>query len=76
MTISKVDVMNDLEDRFDGLKDGAKHLIDEAPGAATKIKDRAMNSIEYVGDQIKKHPIAALGIAFGAGFLAMRLIRR
>lgn len=73
---TKVDMGNDLENRFDGLKDNVKHLIDEAPGAATKIKDRAMSSVEYVGEQIKKYPIAALGIAFGAGFLTMRLIRR
>ncbi len=73
---TKVDVVNELETRFEGLKDNAKNLIDEAPDAINGIKDRAMSSVEYLGAQIKKYPIPALAIAFGAGFLAMRLIRR
>jgi len=73
---TKVDVVNELETRFDGLKDNMKHLVDEVPAKASAIRAQAMNSIEYIGRQIKKHPIAALGIAFGAGFLVMRLIRR
>ena len=72
----KTDVVNELETRFDGLKDNVKNLVDEAPDRAADLKQRAMSSVEYVGEQIKKHPMAALGIAFGAGFLAMRLIRR
>ncbi len=73
---TKVDVTNELETRFDGLKDNVKHLVDGVPEKASAFRAQAMNSIEYIGAQIKKHPMAALGIAFGAGFLVMRLVRR
>ncbi len=76
MATKVVDVTNELETRFDGLKDNVKHLVDEVPEKASAIRAQAMSSIEYLGEQIKKHPIAALGIAFGAGFLVMRLVRR
>jgi hypothetical protein len=35
-----------------------------------------MSGVEYIGSQIKKHPVAALAIAFGIGYIAMRMIRR
>ncbi|MFT3698020.1 MAG: hypothetical protein QM831_33070 [Kofleriaceae bacterium] len=62
-------VQEQVEARLDDLRDGVKSAVDN--GA-----DKASTAIDALGAQIKKHPMAALAIAFGVGFLAMRLIRR
>ncbi|MEO8844048.1 MAG: hypothetical protein ABI591_11405 [Kofleriaceae bacterium] len=75
--LSTADVTNEIEGRLDGLKHSVKELLDHGiADRAGAVKDSAMNGVEYVGSQIKKHPIAALAIAFGIGYLAMRMIRR
>jgi hypothetical protein len=74
---STADVTNEIEGRLDGLKNSVKALLDH--GLADKagaVKDSAMSGVEYIGSQIKKHPVAALAIAFGIGYVAMRMIRR
>jgi hypothetical protein len=74
---STEDVSNEIGERLDGLKGSVKELLDH--GIADKagaVKDQAIHGVEYLGQQIKKHPVAALAIAFGIGYLAMRLIRR
>jgi len=75
--ISTADVTHEIEGRLEGLKNSVKQLLDH--GLADKagaVKDSAMNGVEYIGSQIKKHPVAALAIAVGIGYLAMRMIRR
>jgi len=75
--ISTADVTNEIEGRLEGLKSSVKELLDH--GLADKagaVKDSAMSGVEYIGSQIKKHPVAALAIAFGIGYIAMRMIRR
>lgn len=75
--LSTADVTNEIEGRLDGLKNSVKELLDH--GLADKagaVKDTAMDGVQYIGSQIKKHPVAALAIAFGIGYLAMRMIRR
>jgi hypothetical protein len=62
-------MQHEIETRFDGLKNGFTNK-------AGAVKDSAMSGIEFLGGQIKKHPMAALAIAFGVGYIAMRLIRR
>ena len=57
-----------------------RNFIGQVPGKAADFKNVAFNKAEDAFDmlaaQIKKHPMAALGIAFGVGFLAMRIARR
>jgi hypothetical protein len=75
--LSTADVTNEIEGRLDGLKSSVKELLDH--GLADKagaVKDSAIDGVEFLGAQIKKHPVAALAIAFGIGYLAMRMIRR
>jgi hypothetical protein len=75
--ISTADVTNEIEGRLEGLKSSVKELLDH--GLADKagaVKDSALSGVEYIGSQIKKHPVAALAIAFGIGYIAMRMIRR
>jgi len=66
----------DVESRFESLKHGIENLIDSVPGKAKDLRGGAKDRIDALGAQIKKHPVAALAIAFGVGYLAMRLIRR
>ncbi|HET9988418.1 MAG TPA: hypothetical protein VFQ65_07855 [Kofleriaceae bacterium] len=57
-----------------------RNFIGQVPSKAADLKTSAMhgaeNAFDVVTAQIKKHPMAALAIAFGIGFLAMRLVRR
>ena len=57
-----------------------RNFVGQVPGKAADLKDSAIsgaeNAFDAVAAQIKKHPVAALAIAFGVGFLAMRLARR
>jgi hypothetical protein len=65
-------------DRVDEL---AANLRDAAqPDAAADNPARpaapARTITETVGEAIKRHPFAAVGIAFSLGYAAMRLLRR
>jgi hypothetical protein len=66
---TSADQGNGFEQRFEGLREGLKklaHQFDTTPeGYLGKIKN-----------QIKEHPLAAVGIAFGVGYLVMRMARR
>jgi ElaB/YqjD/DUF883 family membrane-anchored ribosome-binding protein len=76
-----------LNDRIDSLASNLKSVVDHLSTRATSFKDKASEAKSYAtasatsfadktGKAIKDHPIAALGIAFGIGYLVMRLIRR
>ncbi len=71
-----------FEDRLDSLKESVRDLVDFG-----RVRDRLGDVKESVvsgtragvsktGSLIKEHPIMAIGIAFGIGFIAMRLMRR
>ena len=78
----------DLESsRLDSLKESVGGLVDAGKERAAALKDKALEgkdavvrggtkAVNTVGGLIKEHPIAAVGIAFGVGYLVMRLIRR
>ena len=57
-----------------------RNFVGQVPGKAVDLKNSAMsgaeNAFDMLAGQIKKHPVAALGIAFGVGFLVMRIARR
>ncbi|MEO8549825.1 MAG: hypothetical protein ABI678_07620 [Kofleriaceae bacterium] len=74
--VTTADVSGEVESRFESIKHGVEKLIDSVPDKAKDLRGSAMTGIDALGVQIKKHPVAALAIAFGIGFLAMRLIRR
>ena len=62
--------------RFDAVKDGVKHFIDAGSDRAQDLRDGAMTGVDRVAKVIQKHPFAAIGIAFGFGYIAMRIARR
>ncbi len=76
-----------LENRFDSLKASVRDLVDAGGERAGQLKNKAIDvkdsvvenggiAIRKTGSFIKEHPIVAIGIAFGIGYLAMRLLRR
>ena len=76
-----------FEDRLDMLKQSVQGLVDFGSERAGALKERMIgakdtvvsnssSALRKLGGTIKAHPIAAVGIAFGIGYLAMRWIRR
>lgn len=86
-TTPTVPANGEVTHRIDSIKDSVKGLIDQGQQKATAIKDKVVDfqhvakdrgtaAIDRAADLIKTHPFAAIGIAFGVGYLAMRLVRR
>jgi ElaB/YqjD/DUF883 family membrane-anchored ribosome-binding protein len=76
-----------VDTRLDSLKDSVRNLVDAGGERAEKIKTRAIDlkdnvveqggvAIRKTGSLIKEHPIAAIGIAFGLGYIAVRLLKK
>ncbi len=73
--------------RLDSIKESVKGLVDSGQDKVAAIKDKVVDlqhkaqdrggaAIDKASDLIKAHPFAAIGVAFGLGYLAMRLVRR
>jgi ElaB/YqjD/DUF883 family membrane-anchored ribosome-binding protein len=76
-----------LDERIDQIKDGVKAVVDTAEARAYAIKERAIEVkaeaisrgsavIDRATAFIKANPFKAVGIAFGLGYVGMRLVRR
>lgn len=50
--------------------------VEQSKEFYSKAKDEAVKGRSYVEDQVKSHPLAAVGIAFGTGVLLAALRRR
>ena len=75
-----------LENRLDQIKDTARKLVDDGRERADQLKHRAIDvkdevvregsaALDKARALIKEHPFVALGIAFGVGYIAIRMIR-
>jgi ElaB/YqjD/DUF883 family membrane-anchored ribosome-binding protein len=75
------------DSRLDAFKEGVRHLVDAGGERAGQIKTKAFDvkdsvvenggaAIRKAGELIKAHPIAAIGIAFGVGYIAVRVMRK
>ena len=73
--------------RIGSIKETVKGLVDQGQDKVKAIKDRVVgvkdqamsrggHYVERATDLIKAHPLKAIGIAFGAGYVGMRLFRR
>jgi ElaB/YqjD/DUF883 family membrane-anchored ribosome-binding protein len=80
-------IETETESRFDSLKESVGGLVDAGKEKAGALKNKAIEgkdavvrggnkALDTVSSLIKQHPLAAIGIAFGVGYLAIRLIRR
>ena len=76
-----------FEDRLGNLKQSVQGLVDLGNERAGALKDRLIHAkksvvsgsssaVRKLSTMIKQHPLAAVGIAFGAGYFAMRWMRR
>jgi ElaB/YqjD/DUF883 family membrane-anchored ribosome-binding protein len=74
-------------DRIESLKSNLKEVAQHLSTTASSFKERASETKSHVaararsfgalaGKAIKDHPIVAIGVALGTGYLVMRLIRR
>lgn len=75
-----------LDERIDSIKEQVKGLVDKGEQRAAAIKNRAIEVkdeafskgnavLDQVTGFIKSNPLKAVGIAFGAGYIGMRLFR-
>lgn len=76
-----------LDNKLDTLKESVRNLVDAGGERAGQIKTKAIDVKDSVfenggavlkraGGLIKEHPIAAIGIAFGVGYITVRLLRK
>ncbi|HET9621646.1 MAG TPA: hypothetical protein VFP84_09785 [Kofleriaceae bacterium] len=76
-----------FDDKIDSLRDSMKGVVDQGAQRVDALKSRLIDvkdeAVSRGGDLlgqatnlIKTHPMKSIAIAFGVGFLAMRLIRR
>ena len=76
-----------LEAKIDSLKESVRNLVDAGGEKAGVIKDRAIDAkdtivenseaaLKRMGQMIKDHPFIALGVAFGVGYFAIRMMRK
>lgn len=72
---------------LDSIKDGVRGLVEHGQervnalkARVVKTKDRAVTKgsayLDRTIELIKAHPVQAVGLAFGIGYLGMRLFRR
>lgn len=76
-----------LETRLDSLKESVRNLVDAGGERAGQLKSKAIDVKDSVvensevafrkaGSLIKEHPFIAIGIAFGVGYLTIRLLKK
>jgi ElaB/YqjD/DUF883 family membrane-anchored ribosome-binding protein len=75
-----------FDERLEALKDSVRGMADFGRDTIGDLKDRAIDAkdsafdgassiVDRAAKLIKQHPFAAVGIAFGIGYIAMRLLR-
>ena len=69
-----------LKDKVRGLVDQGEEKVDAIKHKVIDVKDQAVTRGSAVLDRaetfIKANPLKAVGIAFGIGYIGMRLFRR
>jgi ElaB/YqjD/DUF883 family membrane-anchored ribosome-binding protein len=70
------DVTELLNNAVGTARSGAGAIKDRAASAVGNLKDRGSDSFEQVGERIGERPFVSAAIAFGAGFIAAKLLSR
>ncbi len=69
-----------IKDKVKGLVDQGEEKVDQIKHKVIDVKDEAVTRGSAMLDRaetfIKAHPLKAVGIAFGVGYVGMRLFRR
>lgn len=80
------DVGGKIDERIDSIKDSVRGLVDNTQQRAADIKKRALGVkndamsrghavLDRTSDLIKENPLKAVAIAFGVGYIGMRIFR-
>jgi ElaB/YqjD/DUF883 family membrane-anchored ribosome-binding protein len=78
---------NSVEEKLDSIRDSVKGYVDRGAQKADAIKnkvveakdqaiDRGSEVLDRVAAFVRANPLKSVGIAFGVGYLGMRLFRR
>jgi ElaB/YqjD/DUF883 family membrane-anchored ribosome-binding protein len=73
--MSKNGLMYEMESKLDQLKDTFASLGDTLGDVREDAQDRGEAILKNVTRMVKANPIAAIGIAAGAGFLVAMILR-
>jgi len=76
-----------LEQRFESIKESVRGLVDRGGERAGRIRNRVMevtdqakvrgnDALSKTTEFIRANPLKSVGIAFGLGYIGMRLFRR
>jgi ElaB/YqjD/DUF883 family membrane-anchored ribosome-binding protein len=76
-----------VEEKLDSIRDSVKGYVDRGAQKAdaiknkvVEVKDEAMHrgsdALDRLASMVRAHPLKAVGIAFGVGYIGMRLFRR
>ena len=72
--------LDSIQDRVKGLVDQGHEKVDQIKSRVIDVKDQAVSRgnafLDRATEYIRANPLKAVGIAFGAGYIGMRLFRR
>ena len=85
--MADADSSHGIDDKIDSLKDAVKSIVDQGASTVGAVKNRVVDLkdqavtrggdvVGRVTDLVKANPLKSVAIAFGAGYLGMRLFRR
>lgn len=85
--MSKNGTVDTTEDKIDSIRDTMKGIVDQGTqtvdAVKTKVADlkdqaftRGSDVLDRVTELVKANPLKSVAIAFGAGYVGMRLFRR
>jgi ElaB/YqjD/DUF883 family membrane-anchored ribosome-binding protein len=85
--MTDVGTSNRVDEKVDSIKEAVKGLVDQGAQKVDAIKNKAVETKDQMFDRggdmlermtamIKANPIKSVAIAFGAGYIGMRLFRR
>jgi len=75
-----------LDNKLDSIKESVRNLVDAGGERAGQLKSKAIDAkdavfengeaaIKKTGSLVKDHPLAAIAIAFGVGYITLRLLK-
>ena len=76
-----------VDQRVDTIKENVRGLVEQGQDKMNDLKTRAVEAkdqamqrgsafLDQTRENIKAHPLSAVAIAFGAGYIGMRIFRR
>jgi ElaB/YqjD/DUF883 family membrane-anchored ribosome-binding protein len=78
---------NTVDEKLDSIRDSVKGYVERGAQKADAIKSKVVEAkdeamtrgsdmLDRLASMVRAHPLKAVGIAFGAGYIGMRLFRR